>query len=229
MIAWSRRCAGVSWQDRPDDRRSGTGTGLLLSPLRPLAIFFTLVATVILCSPWAVRAGAPTDQLRARIERIQKIVTAVDTRPEDRKAAIAAMDDIFDWPAIAQNALRAQWEMRTPEEREEFTRLFAHFFALVYTSKAQMGQAERFEFLGESIEGERAVVRTTTITRYGDKRVVTYRMRLHGGERWKVYEFDVDGMSLIENYGAQFQQIVTRGSYQDLARKLKESSAALEK
>ena len=56
------------------------------------------------------------------------------------------------------------------------------------------------------------MVRTTTITRYGDKRLVIYRMILHDGERWKVYEFDIDGMSLIENYGAQFQQIVTRGS-----------------
>jgi len=195
----------------------------------PLTIFFAVAVVVSLCSPWRAVAGAPTDQLRDRIERIQKICTTVNVRPEDRQAAIAAMDDIFDWPAIAENALRAQWQERTPEEREEFIRLFAHFFALVYTSKAQMGQAERFTFLGESIEGERAVVRTTTIMRYGGERHVTYRMRLHGGERWKVYEFDIDGMSLIENYGAQFQQIVTRGSYQDLARKLKESSAALEK
>src|SRR5262249_5780460 len=134
-----------------------------------------------------------------------------------------------DWPAIAQNMLRAQWQVRTPEEREEFTRLFAHFFALVYTSKAQMGQAERFEFLGESIEGERAVVRTTTIMRHGDARHVTYRMRLQGGESAKAYDFHVNGMSLIENYGAQFQQIITRGSYKDLATKLRETPAALEK
>src|SRR5262249_5664903 len=142
----------------------------------PFAIFFVVVATVTVCSPWPVRAGAPTEQLRARIERIQKIVSTVNARPEDRQAAIAAMDDLFDWPAIAQNALRTQWQARTPEEREEFTRLFAHFFALVYTSKAQMGQAEHFKFLGESIEGERAVVRTTTVMRYGDERHVTYRM-----------------------------------------------------
>ena len=176
------------------------------------AIFFTVVATVILCSPWPARAGAPTEQLRARIEGIRKICTAANARPEDRQAAIATMDEIFDWPAIAQNMLRAQWQVRTPEEREEFTRLFARFFALVYTSKAQMGQAERFEFLGESIEGERAVVRTTTIMRNGNPRHVTYRMSLHGGERWKVYDFDVGGMSLIENYGAQFQQVITRGT-----------------
>ena len=192
------------------------------------AIFFTVVATATLCSPWQAWAGAPVEQLRARIEGIQKI-SAANARPEDRQAAIAAMDEIFDWPAIAQNALRAQWQVRTPEEREEFTRLFAHFFALVYTSKTHMGQAERFEFLDESIEGERAVVRTTTIMRHGNTRRVTYRMRLHGPERWKVYDFDVDGMNLIENYGAQFQQVITRGSYKDLAKKLRETSAALEK
>jgi phospholipid transport system substrate-binding protein len=229
MIPWTHGCIRISWQYRHGDRRSGTGTAFSGAMKLPSALFFAVVAMVTLCLPWDATAGAPTDQLRARIERIQKIVTAVDARPEDRQAAIAAMDDIFDWPAIAENALRAQWQMRTPEEREEFTRLFAHFFALVYTSKAQMGQAERFEFLGESIEGERAVVRTTTIMRSGDERHVTYRMRLHGGERWKIHEFDVDGMSLIENYGAQFQQIITRGSYKDLAKKLRETSAALEK
>jgi len=227
MIAWTRRCAGVSWQYRHDDRRSGTGNGLLRSPGRPLAIFFTIIATVILCSSWAARAGAPTDQLRARIEGIQTLVTAVNGRPADRQAAIAAMDDLFDWPAIAQNALRAQWQMRTPEEREEFTRLFPYFFALVYTSKTHMGQAERFEFLDESIEGEHAVVRTTTIMRSGGARHVTYRLRRHGGDRWKVYDFDVEGLSLIENYGAQFQQIMARGSYNDLAAKLRETSAVL--
>src|SRR5262249_6619393 len=144
-----------------------------------LPIFLAVVVMVPLCSPRQAMTGAPTDQLRARIERIQKIATAIDARPEDRQAAVAAMDEIFDWPAIARDVLRAQWELRTPEEREEFTTLFARFFALVYTSKIQFGGAERFEFLGESIEGERAVVRTAAIMRGGDERHVTYRMRLH--------------------------------------------------
>src|SRR5215470_5221033 len=194
----------------------------------PLTIFFAVAVVVPLCSPWRAVAGAPTDQLRERIERIQKICTAANARPEERRAAVVAMDDIFDWPAIARDVLRTQWELRTPEEREEFTTLFSHFFALVFTSKAQFGQAERFDFLAESIDGESAVVRSIALMRGGDKRHVTYRMRLHGN-RWKVYAFDVDGMNLIENYGAQLQQIIKRGSYGDLAKKLKETSAALEK
>ena len=193
----------------------------------PVMILFVVVAAV--SSPWHALAGTPTDELRTRIERIHQIVTAVDVRPEDRQAAIAAADEVFDWPAIAQEVLGAQWEPRTPDEREEFTTLFAHFFALVFTAKAQFAQADRFEFLGENIDGERAVVRTAAIKRQGGKRHVTYRMRRHGGERWKVYSFDVEGMSLIDNYGAQFQQILKRGSYGDLAKRLRDISAALEK
>src|SRR5262249_363948 len=95
------------------------------------AIFFTVVATATLGSPWPARAGAPTEQLRARIEGIQKICTAANARSEDRQAAIAAMDELFDWPAIAQNMLRAAGQGRTPEEREEVPGLFAHLFGLV--------------------------------------------------------------------------------------------------
>jgi ABC-type transporter MlaC component len=195
----------------------------------PLAIVFVVVATVSAGSPRQAVAGTPTDELRTRIERIHQIVTAPDVRPENRQAAMSAADEIFDWPTIVQDMLGVQWEARTPEEREEFTKLFAHFFALVFTSKAQFGQTERFEFLGESIDGERAVVRTSTIKRQGGKRHVTYRMKRHGGERWKVYAFDVEGMNLIDNYGAQFQQIIKRGSYSDLTRMLRDRSAVLEK
>lgn len=92
----------------------------------PLTIFFAVVVMVPLCSPRQAMTGAPTDELRARIERIQKIAAAVDARPEDRQVAVAVMDEIFDWPAIARDVLRAQWELRTPEEREEFTTLFAY-------------------------------------------------------------------------------------------------------
>ena len=203
---------------------------MTIAPLTlPAAIFFAVVATVPLFSPRCAMAGAPTDQLRTRLERIRQVVTAAESRPENRQAAVAAMDEIFDWPAIAQDVLRARWEARTAEERDEFTKLFARFFTSVYASKAQLGQAERFEFLGDSIEGERAVVRTTTIMRRGDERHVTYRMRLEGGERWKVYEFDVDGISLIGNYRAQFQQVILRGSYGELVKRLREVSTALER
>ena len=194
---------------------------------RRLAIFLIVVAA--LNAPWYARAGAPTDELRTRIERIHQIVTAADVRPADRQAAMAAADEVFDWPAIAQEDLGAQWEARTPEERAEFTRLFAHFFALVFTSKAQFGQADHFEFLGDKIDGERAVVRTATVKRQGGKRHVTYRMRRHDGDRWKVYAFDVEGMNMLDSYGAQVQQLIKRGSYSDVAKMLKERSAALEK
>ena len=43
-----------------------------------VAIVFVVAVTVGM--PWPVAAGTPADELRARLERIQQIVTAADAR-----------------------------------------------------------------------------------------------------------------------------------------------------
>ena len=51
--------------------------------------------------------------------------------------------------------------------------------------------------------------------------IVDYRARLKG-DRWMVYDVYVEGVSLINNYKGQFNDIISKGSYEDLVAKLKD-------
>lgn len=132
-----------------------------------------------------------------------------------RKVAI----EIFDVSETARRALGRHWQARTPAEREEFTRLFAELLESTYISKIDFYGGEQLKYVGESVDGDFAVVRATILRRQGADVPVEARM-LRRSDRWYIYDIAVEGISLINNYRAQFDRIIQRSSYDELVRRL---------
>jgi phospholipid transport system substrate-binding protein len=44
---------------------------------------------------------------------------------------------------------------------------------------------------------------------------------LKKGDRWLVYDVNIEGVSLVSNYRTQFNKIIQTGSYNDLVQKLR--------
>jgi ABC-type transporter MlaC component len=49
---------------------------------------------------------------------------------------------------------------------------------------------------------------------------LSYRLHLVNA-RWAVYDVLVEGVSFVGNYRSQFNRIISKGSYEDLVRKLR--------
>lgn len=94
-------------------------------------------------------------------------------------------------------------------------------FERAYLSKIQLADAERFAYLGDTTEGDHNVVRTRITTNKGTAIPVNYRVRMTEGGVWRVYDLDIDGVSLINNYRTQFNSIIERSSYPELVNRLK--------
>src|SRR5713101_5965670 len=129
-----------------------------------------------------VLATEATDQLRAAIDQMYRLV-ATGSTAETREAVRKAADRMFDWAAMAEGALGQHWRERTPDERAEFVRLFRDVFERAYLSKIQLADAERFAYLGDTIEGDHTVVRTQITTNNGTVIPVNYRARMTQAER----------------------------------------------
>jgi phospholipid transport system substrate-binding protein len=170
-------------------------------------------------------AGAPTDQLRAQIDRAVKILDdpelKKDGRQRDRRGAVRQVaNDIFDFSETAKRSLARHWTPRTQTERDEFVGLFTDLLERSYISKIELYGGEKVQFVGEAIEGEGAVVRTKLVTKQGTEIPIDYRM-LRRGEQWLVYDVVIEGVSLISNYRTQFNKIITTSSFQELMKKMK--------
>ena len=186
------------------------------------------LACTVLVGPLAVReaaAGAPTEQLRTHVDRVLKLLDdsslkAPDKAKERRAAVRKVADDIFDFAETAKRSLGRHWAARTPEEREEFVKLFGDLLERSYISKIELYGGEKIQYVADKIEGETAVVQSKLLTKAGGEVPIEYRM-LKKGERWLVYDVVIEGVSLVANYRTQFNKIIQTSSFQDLVKKMK--------
>ena len=190
----------------------------------------TLVVLVGLavCAPAPARAGAPTDQLKASVEQIIKVLEdpALRARAQERRAAIRKeAEGVFDFTETAKRSLGRHWQGLSDKDRQEFTVLFTDLIERAYISKIERYSGERIAYAGESMDGGLATVRTRFVTKQGTEVPVDYRMQQRG-DRWLVYDVSVEGVSLINNYRTQFDKIIQTSSYAELVRKMKAAEFA---
>jgi phospholipid transport system substrate-binding protein len=186
-----------------------------------------LVLGVMLAGAMAARdawAGAPTEQLRTQIERAIKVLEdpelAKESRMPERRAAIRRIaNEIFDFTETTRRSLGPHWQARTPQEREEITRLFADLLERSYIGRIETYSGEKIQFVGDSVDGDQANVRTRLVTKQGTEVPVDYRMH-RVGDRWLSYDVAIEGVSLVANYRAQFNKIIQTSGYASLVKKL---------
>src|SRR5262245_57821186 len=196
------------------------------SPRRAIVAAALLLCLTPCRDGWA---GQPTDLLRTQIDRVLRTLDDPELKKEgrarERRVAVRKIaEDIFDYNETAKRSLGRHWQSRTPAERKEFVDLFANLLERSYLSKIELYNGEKIAFLGDTIEGDQALVRTKVVTRQGTEVPVDYRMFLQGS-RWLVYDIVIEGVSLIANYRTQFNKIIQTSSYQELVRKMKTKQA----
>lgn len=188
-----------------------------------MGIVAIAVAGALLVPARAVSAGPPTDQLRAAVDRVLRIVEdpALKARTEERRAAIRAVaGEIFDFAEITRRTLGPHWAGGTPAQRDELVLLFAALLERSYVGKLELYSGERVAWLGDSMDADVATVRTRIVTKSGTEIPVEYRM-YRRGERWLTYDVNIEGISLVANYRAQFHKIIQTSSHAGLVEKLR--------
>src|SRR5919201_279301 len=133
-------------------------------------------------------ASSPAEQLKTRVDEVIRILSTMESkRPADRRAAVRKVaDQIFDWEETAKRSLGRHWKDRTPQEREEFVRLFTGLLEQSYIGKIDSYGGEKVKYGGDTVEGDEAVVRTMIVTPQGSEIPVNYRMVRREGDKWKV-------------------------------------------
>lgn len=187
-----------------------------------VALLLTLAIFTADRQAWA---GPPTDHLRVQTDRVIKILEDPDLkrdgRQTERRTAIRRVaNEIFDFTETTRRSLGQHWHPRTPQEREEIVRLYADLLERSYIGKIEMYSGERIAFLGDTMEGDQATVRTRLITKAGTEIPVDYRMHRVGGDRWLTYDVAIEGVSMVANYRAQFNKIIQTSGYKSLVSKL---------
>ena len=187
----------------------------------------------VLSAPEPALAGDPTDQIRGAIDRGIAILQrpdlkAKEKREERREVLRKELFPSFFFEEMAKRSLGVHWKDRTPQEREEFTRLFRNLIENAYAGKIEGYKGEKILYRKESVDLPYAEVNTVIVMLQGDEIPVDYRV-LKDGARWRIYDIVIEGVSLVNNYRSQFAGILQKSSYPELVRRLKSTIQQQEK
>ncbi|MGD1076123.1 MAG: ABC transporter substrate-binding protein [Thermodesulfovibrionales bacterium] len=178
--------------------------------------------------PLKSSAGEPTDQIRQTIDDVIKILNDRELKkPEkesERKAKIrTTIEKRFDFAEMAKRSLGIHWKKRTPDEQKEFVGLFSDLLEDTYINKVERYEDEKVLYVGEIQEGSYAVVKTKIRSTQGRETPVEYKI-FKKGDKWEVYDIVVEGVSIVNNYRTQFNEIISSSSYEELVKRLKQKT-----
>jgi phospholipid transport system substrate-binding protein len=179
---------------------------------------------VMLCSGIA----SAESSARTEIEEFFRRATAILSEDTDSDRA---RDDVrglahalFDGRRAARSALGAAWDPRTGPEREEFSRVFTAVLERAYIdmvrARLPRDRPPAIDVIAEDITGQRtATVRTRVQAKDGSDVRIDYLMT-RPDQEWRVHDIVIDGVSLVENYRAQFARVLRASSYAGLVERL---------
>ncbi len=170
-------------------------------------------------------SGEPQDQLQKTTDRVLAILSdptlkSSEKAKERRELILKAIDERFDWEEMARRSLARHWSQRTPEEKKEFVILFKELLMQVYMDKVEGYSWNKIQYEGETIEGSYGTVKVRIFTPKEQPIRVEYRLTKKGST-WLVYDFLIEGVSLVNNYRTQFNEIIVKSSYEELIKRLK--------
>ena len=170
-----------------------------------------------------------TTDLKGTIDQVLEIVADknLQKNPTLRREKLRQVIGLrFNYKQMVMRSLAKNYMDRSDKERKEFTRLFKKLLENSYASKIENYQHETINYVGEQIKGKYALVKTQIVRKDGVIDV-DYKMLKENGQ-WLVYDFVIEGVSLIRNYRSQFSKIISTESYATLVSKLSKKVEDLE-
>jgi phospholipid transport system substrate-binding protein len=112
------------------------------------------------------------------------------------------------------------WSQATPAQKEQFKNAFTSLVVNTYSAPLSSYNGETVEFRPlRDDSGSRVQVESVISRKNGQKIPVSYRLVQAGGN-WKVYDFSVEGISMISSYRSQFDSILQQQGMSGLLNKL---------
>jgi phospholipid transport system substrate-binding protein len=134
----------------------------------------------------------------------------------------------FDTPGIARFVLGRYWRTASPEEKQEFLKLFDNYVVYVYTARLSDFEGEQFKITGARPDQDSMLVSTDVITPGAPQPLrVDWRLVNDDGD-YKISDVIVDGVSMLVTQRSEFASVIQRhgGQIQGLIDLMRQKTAS---
>lgn len=162
----------------------------------------------------------PNDLMRTKWDSVAKVLQNKELN-EKTKADIVdyIISPAFDFELMGKLALgKTHWPKLNAAEQKTFTALFVQRLKASYRDKIMLYKDEKVQF-EPAVQKKEMIQIPMTLISNSKKTAILYK--LHRLDKtWKVYDVEIEGVSILLTYRSQFDDILARGTVKDLLSQL---------
>ncbi len=184
----------------------------------------TAILLVSLCLPGLARADAPQEAESTLRNAIEDILSILGQPALDEDQLRTEIHTIFDFKALTARALGVHWRQFSPQQQDAAADAMSRLLESTYRDALEKYDNQRVEYLESTTLRENQVEVRTLVVSSAQRLPLNYRMERTDGQ-WRIYDVIIEGVSLVQNYRSQFQDIMLNKSPDELITMLKEKVA----
>lgn len=164
----------------------------------------------------SAQGAQPLEEIRKPIDQIIQILKDLKyqepaQKTVQREKIREIVTQMFDFREISMRTLATYWKDFSAEQQKEFTEVFSEFLGNIYLDRVQGEfRNEKVIYIGQELDVDtKSVVKTKIVRENGIEIPVDYSLR-KGAGGWRIYDVNIEGVSLVKNYRSQFREILLK-------------------
>ena len=158
--------------------------------------------------------------LKGKLESVIFILEKKDIdRQAKKKEIVEIVTPMFNFSLMSKLTLgKKHWPGLTKDQKEKFIELFTKRLKDSYLDKMMLYTDEKIKYKA-SVQIKKKVHIPTILTSKDNKISMLYKL-YKSKQGWRIYDIEVQGVSLISTYRSQFDEILRSKTVDDLLAKL---------
>jgi phospholipid transport system substrate-binding protein len=184
-------------------------------------LFYTLLSFVFLSQ--AVTAddkSAAEEFIKSNLDAVFTVLQKEDlTQQAKNSQVVEIVTPMFDFKLMAKLSLgKKYWPDLSQDKKERFTELFIERLRGSYLNKLTAYTDEKISYESPVAINKKVHMPTQLISK-GNKIDMLYKL-YPSNNGWKIYDVEIQGVSIIRSYRSQFNEILQKGTFDELLQKM---------
>jgi phospholipid transport system substrate-binding protein len=188
------------------------------------ALLYTVIGVLLLGQTVnADDKDAAGEFLKGNLDAVFTVLQKKDLEKHAKRDQIEEIvTPMFDFKRMAKLSLgRKFWPDLSREDKEKFTNLFLERLRQSYLNKLTAYTDEKIIYESPVAVKKKVHVPTNLVSK--DNKISMLYKLYPSNNTWKIYDVEIQGVSIIRSYRSQFKEILQNGTFDDLLQKMQKS------
>ena len=186
---------------------------------------FVMTLSLFVLTVPVIHAGDVEDinsMVKKKVSVIFDLLGKQDIEKNVRNEKIVGeLNEIMDFKLAAYLSLGKHWKKISKTQKKEFVETFQQYINNYIVEKIDLYTNQKIDIGDSKIVKKGRAELEIGILSGGETLQVNFKLRKNKKKEWRVYDVDIEGVSLITTFRSQFSGVLKNSSFEELLEKLK--------